>query len=242
MNTEAPRPLVLSLLAKQRGLTPAKARESPQVAGLRRYDEDGTAEALCNLLIFTAQQLNVVRNLTNLQVVLLSQKLLDRYWHWRMDEFMHVFTEGVAGTWGKVYDRLDPGIVQEWCTQYETQVQGQLIADEAESRAAAFKAAEAGTSAPDDLHLLRRGYLRLRLQNQTDEALHHVLDECRLRPGAPSAALNKELAEEILSGRERIKAAGPTSEETEAGYQRYKASLFTEGVLKQGPPEALDEP
>lgn len=226
-------------MAKQQGLTPAKARRSDQVSWLRKVDEAGVAEALSNLLIFTAQQFNVVRNLTNVQVLLLSQQLLERYWHWRIDEFAFVFNEAVAGTWGKVYDRIDPGIVHEWCTQYEAQVQYHLIADESESRAAAFKAAGAGTNAPNDMF---RAYLYEQLRSYNDDELRHNLSECRRRPDDPAAALNEELTEGLLAERERAKAAPPTPEEKDAGYQRYKASRFTEAVLKQGLSEPLDEP
>ena len=70
-------------------MTPTKARQSAQISGLRKADEASLAEALSNLLIYTAQQLNVVRNLTNVQVLLLSQQLMERYWRWRIDEFSH---------------------------------------------------------------------------------------------------------------------------------------------------------
>jgi hypothetical protein len=240
VNTEAPRSLSLSLLAKQQDLTPAKARESPQVSWLRKHDPDGLAEAVGNLLVFMAQQFNCVRNLTDFQILLLTQQVVERYWRWHLDEFAYVLNEAVAGTWGKVYDRLDPAIVHDWCTQYETQVQGLVIADKSEGDAASFKAAEADTSAPNDLHRLHWGYLRKKLENETDERLHHVLNECRLHPNAPSAVSNKEVAEEILSERKRVKTAGPTPEEKEAGYQRFRASHYTGKVVEQGPSEPLE--
>jgi hypothetical protein len=231
--------LSLSLLAKQQGLTPAKARESPQVSWLFKHDPDGLAEAVSNMLIYTSQLINCPRNLTNFQVLVLAQQLPERYWRWHIDEFAFVFKEAVAGVWGKVYDRLDPAIVHEWCAQYETQVQCQLMADEAESKAAIYKVAEADTSA---LHDMGRAYLCELLKNFTNDDLKNNLNECQLRPDAPNALINKELSEDILAKREKAKAAGPTHEQREADYQRVKASHFTKEVLKQGPPEVFDQP
>lgn len=123
----------------QRGLTPAKALTSPQVGVLSRADPGGLAEALGNLLTFTALQFNVVRNLTDLQIQLLAADLPSRYYHWRIQEFVYVMREAVAGKWGKVYDRLDPPTVHDWCTAYAAEEQAQAVADAAERRAAAYK-------------------------------------------------------------------------------------------------------
>ena len=220
----------LSIFAKQLGLTPTKARQSLQVAGLRKADEDGVAEAVGNLLIYLAQQFNVVRNLTNTQVLILSQELPRRYWRWHIDEFNYVIKEAIAGTWGKVYDRLDPPTVFEWFATYDSERSEQLAA-EAESRAAAFKAAEADSGPPTDM---TRAYLRLRLELETDEGLRSVIRQALHQPDQPGLALHKQLAESILATREMAKATGPPSEEKEADYLRYKADYIANKVLTQG--------
>jgi hypothetical protein len=129
-----------AVVALQRGLTPAKALASAQVGVLHRADPGGLAEALGNLLTFTALQFNVVRNLSDLQIQLLATDLPSRYYHWRIQEFVYVMREAVAGKWGKVYDRLDPPTVYDWCSAYAAEEQAQAVADAAEKRAAAYKA------------------------------------------------------------------------------------------------------
>lgn len=235
VNNELPRSVALSILAQQQGLTPAKARLSPQVSALRKADEDGVAEALSNLLIFTAAQFNCVRNLTDTQIMLLSQDLPVRYWHWRIDEFAYVFREAAAGRWGKVYDRLDPPTVQEWCATYETQVRGEQVAAEAESRAAGYKAAEADTGPPTDM---ARAYLRAQLETKPDEELQAGISYYLRHSDAPAAGLKKQLAEAVLADREKARQAGPSTEQAEAGYQRFKADFIARQVIEDGPPEA----
>lgn len=144
----------------QRGLTPAKALTSPQVSTLHHADPGGLAEALGNLLTFTALQFNVVRNLTDLQIQLLAADLPSRYWHWRIQEFIYVMREAVAGRWGKIYDRLDPPTVYDWCAAYATTEQAQAIADAAEYRAANHKAIQPHI---DPMPLL---YLRRQVEEQ----------------------------------------------------------------------------
>ena len=228
--------MALTLFAKQLGLTPAKARHSPQVAGLRKADEDGVAEAVGNLLIFLAQQFNCVRNLTNTQIMTLSQELPVRYWHWHIDEFAYVFKEAIAGTWGKVYDRLDPPTVFEWCAAYDAERNERLVA-EAESRAAAFKAAEAESGPPANI---ARAYLRLRLGTETDEVLQDVIRQALHQPEQPGLALHKQLAESILATREEAKAAVPSPEQKESEFLRFKADYIANRVLKQGASQGRD--
>jgi hypothetical protein len=212
----------MSILAQQQGLTPALARQSPQVSGLRKADEDGVAEALSNLLIFTAAQFNVVRNLTDMQIMLLANELPARYWHWRLDEFAYVLKEAVAGRWGKVYDRLDPPTVQEWCAAYDAERQ-ELVATEAESEAAKLKASEKQAGPPTDM---ARAYLKARMEAQSDDVLCEGYDYYRANPTKPEAALKCELAMEILAERETARKAGPTAAEREAAVQRFKANDF----------------
>ncbi len=112
--------VALAILDKQRGLTPAKAQEAPQVSALTRTEEGAiaTSQALTNALLFTAAQFNVVRNMSDLQMAFLAEGLLELYWDWRFDEFLYVLREGVRQNWGKTYDRLDPPTMYEWCKAY----------------------------------------------------------------------------------------------------------------------------
>jgi hypothetical protein len=153
--------VIEALLDRQRGLTPALARLSPQVSGLASQEESAVdaVKALTNALLFTAHQFNVVRNMAELQMGILADELLERYWFWRFDEFLYVLREGVAQTWGKTYDRLDPPTVHEWCRAYQ-ELRDMQVEHEATREAQAYKKAE-GKPAPSPL-AAEPGYAALR--------------------------------------------------------------------------------
>lgn len=156
-----------AVVVLQRGLTPAKALASPQVSVLHHSDPGGLASALANLLTFTAQQFNVVRNLTDGQIELLAADLPSRYWHWRIEEFVYVCREAVAGKWGKVFDRLDPPTVHEWCAAYAAEEQAYAISQAAEQRATAHKQQEVLARA--DQPTMHKLYLRQQLDRYKPE-------------------------------------------------------------------------
>jgi hypothetical protein len=174
---------------------------------LRKLAPDDVAEALSTLLVFTAQQFNCVRNLTDLQIMLLANDLPARYWHWRIDEFAYVLKEAVAGRWGKIYDRLDPPTVQEWCAAYDAERQ-EAVSAESESTAAKLKASEKNTAPPLDMS---KAYLRARLEALSDEDLDAGMTHYKQNPHLPDARLKLELAAEVLAARWAYPVATPTA-------------------------------
>ncbi|GAB3303534.1 hypothetical protein [Hymenobacter tenuis] len=210
------RSLALSIADKQSGLTPALARQSPQVSALRRAAPGDAAEALANLLTFTAHLFNVVRNLSEVQITLLAQDLMERYWHWKFDEFIYVFREATAGRWGKVYDRLDAGTVHEWCKAYEIEVQQPLLEKQALNESAKFKQLEQGAALNENMN---RVYTKHALLTRTNEELEAGIDYYWRHLDAPGADMKIELANEILE--ERAAAAKRAAERLEE--QRAKA-------------------
>jgi hypothetical protein len=193
------RSLALSIADKQAGLTPAVARQSPQVSALRRAAPGDAAEALANLLTFTAHLFNVVRNLSEVQITLLAQDMMERYWHWKFDEFIYVFREATAGRWGKVYDRLDAGTIHEWCKAYELEVQQPLLEKQALNEAAKFKQLEAGAALNEDMN---RVYTKQALSTRTTEELEAGILYYLRHTDAPEAKLKLEIAQELLVERE----------------------------------------
>lgn len=217
-----------AVVVLQRGLTPAKCLDSPQVGVLQRADPGGLAEALGNLLTFTALQFNVVRNLSDLQIQLLATDLPSRYYHWRIQEFVYVMREAVAGKWGRIYDRLDPPTVYDWCSAYAAEEQAAAIAHAAEQRAAAYK--EQAALSQRDASTMHRLYLRQQLDRyQPSQYLNLQRWLAEHYPGQDELleAVSEEDAE--LCRKEAI-AARRLEEQRERArlmLARYKAGNFT---------------
>lgn len=242
--------LALAIVDRQRGLTPAKALQSPQLSALVRVAPGDAAEALGNLITFTASQFNVVRNLTEVQVALLANDLLERYWFWKLDEFTYLCREAIAGRWGKAYDRIDPPTVHEWCLAYAA-VRDQLLAEVTEQEAKAHKLAEQAKQPrrADNEHAFRAV-----LDTKTDEELQRGIRYYEANPHLPHAKLKAELAAEVLLDRKRLQllksvVEQPTDsggfvrheEASEEEYLQYRAAWVAERARQAAEDEQQPE-
>lgn len=195
--------LALSISDKWRGLTPARARESAQVGTLTKFSPAtaaDAAEALGNLLAFTASQFNIGKNLDSFQAGMLADDMLERYWHWRFDEFAYVLKEAVGGRWGTTYDRIDAPTVHEWCRKYEAQ-RSEQIEHDAEERHRQARLDEAGRGELLPAEQMPELYFKAKLQAMTDEVIQQGIDFYEKHPEAEHAARKVELAREVLSDR-----------------------------------------
>lgn len=238
-NTE----LALAISDRQTGLSIARALESPQVSVLSREAPGEIAEALGNVLTFYAQYFNVVRNITDVQIMLLVPDLLERYWNWHFDEFLVVLKEGVAGRWGKAYDRLDPATVHEWCRQYD-EVRGAELERQAQREVKQHVLAER-TTAPkryDNEHAFRS-----HLETLTDEELRKGIAWYEQHPEDEFAEVKLRLAGEVLLDRKRLEllkavlrkgsdADTYAREASEEEYQRFRNSFIAERAAAKRPP------
>jgi len=245
--------LALAIVDRQRGLTPAKALESPQLSALSRHAPGDAAEALGNLLIFTSAQFNVPRNLSDVQVALLVNDLLARYWHWRFDEFVYLCREAIAGRWGCHYATVDAPTVHSWCVAY-AEVRDAEVEHAAEQQRLATQRAErqVGPSRADDEQAFRR-----HLESLSDEQLQQGIAYYQHYADAPHAALRVELAAEVLLDRKRLYLLQsvleqPTDQQgcvhyeeaSEDAYRRHRAAWVAQGgsvIGAEHPMPALEQ-
>ncbi|WP_155833032.1 hypothetical protein [Hymenobacter swuensis] len=246
--------LALAITDRQRGLTPAKALASPQLSVLNRLAPGDTAEALGNLLIFAAHQFNVPRNITDVQVALLSEDLLERYWHWRFDEFVYLCREAIAGRWGCNYSTIDANTVHTWCRAYaevRDAVVEQVAAEEHKARRLAEQAQGPARAADE------QAYIR-HLETLTDAQLQAGIAWYEARPMEPHAALRIELATSVLVNRAKLEllrrvlvvneSGTGAVEASEEEYKRFRAGWVAqrereraEQEVPYGQPNALGQ-
>lgn len=226
--------LALAIADKWRGLTPAVARQSAQVSALTKTAPElaqDAAEALGNLLTFAAGQFNVGKNLTDVQLALLASDMLERYWHWRFDEFAFVLKEAVGGRYGTTYDRIDAPTVHGWCAKYETERTALLEAD-AERRHKAFRLAENNREALLPAELMPELYFRAKLEGMPDDELRrgirfywpHRAEEMPRKKLRIALAILRERA----AWAEHEATRAPTFDEQEEAFRRYKANWALE--------------
>ncbi len=190
-----------------------------------------TARALGSLLTFTAQLFNIGKNLNDVQVGLLANDMLERYWHWRFDEFAFVMKEAVGGRYGTSYDRLDAPTVHGWCAIYDAE-RSALIEAAAEKRHKANRLAEAGRESllPDEQ--MPALYFRAKLEAMPDEELRRGIRY--YWPQRAEAMPAKKISIAVAILRERAawalhEATRPrTADEKESEYHAFQAAYWLE--------------
>lgn len=176
-------------------ISPELARTSPQLSGLRREAPDAVAEVLANVLVFTAAQFNVSKNLTNLQIATLVPDLLKRYYYWRLDEFIYVCREGVAGRWAgydkhaRVFDRLESALILFWCQLYDENERDEAIRIKGEQEHRVNLLLN-GDGRIDDMP---RALARKALESQDDDELMKRLAYCESQGDELTAGLVQEV-------------------------------------------------
>ena len=235
----SPAEVALAVAGHCRALTPARAMQSAQVAALTKTggDEvaDDAAEALANLLTYTAHQFNIGKNLSAVQLALLSADLLATYWYWRFDEFALVLRDAVRGKFGTSYDRLDAPTIHGWCLAYEKD-RDALLDAEAQRRHKAHRLAENGREELLPAEQMPYFYLRSKLEAQPDAELERGIRYYLRHADAPQAAFKRDTAVEVLADRLAFAATEarpllPT--EQEAAYQQWRAGYLTEKMARE---------
>lgn len=101
-------------------MTPALALSTgEQLSVLGKQDKKVLLKALSALITQLRQSLNVGKNLDTLQVYECASLLMEKYWYFRLEEFVYVFKQVKLGKYGKVYDRLDVQVISEWLHLYD---------------------------------------------------------------------------------------------------------------------------
>ncbi|MBH8569376.1 hypothetical protein [Hymenobacter negativus] len=237
---DSPSELAMAVASKWRGLTPALAQQSAQVSALTKTGGEevaaSTVEALGNLLTFAAAQFNIGKNFNDVQLALLANDMLERYWHWRFDEFVFVLKEAVGGRYGTTYDRIDAPTVHGWCAVYE-QERSALLDAEAQRRHKTFRLGEANREALLPLEQMPELYFRAKLEAMPDAELRRGIRFYWPQRAEEMPRKKLRIAVAILRERaawaEHEATRAPTFDEKEEAYRRYKANWALEKEMQE---------
>lgn len=80
---------------------------------------DMTARAMVLLMITDiVEAFNVGKTMTDGQQAQTADLIIDNYGYMKIDDFKYCFTQGKMERYGKVYDRLDCGVIIGWIEAY----------------------------------------------------------------------------------------------------------------------------
>tara|TARA_R110000824_G_scaffold163590_2_gene339370 strand:+ start:1344 stop:1736 length:393 start_codon:yes stop_codon:yes gene_type:complete len=73
------------------------------------------------LLINLIEYYNIGKSMNAGQIEELGIILCENYNNWTIDDFALCFKKAKVGEYGKVYDRLDGGVINDWCQKYDSE-------------------------------------------------------------------------------------------------------------------------
>jgi hypothetical protein len=100
---------------------------TPSINVLSRANEDVCRDEIVLLLIETNKFFNVKNGLDEETLYDVADLILSEYKHHTMYDLGLCFKMAKLGRFGKVYERLDGGVVMDWMKQYEKQRDKSII-------------------------------------------------------------------------------------------------------------------
>lgn len=94
---------------------------TPSINKLSRINKEGLLDEVVLLLIQTDKFFNVKNGLTEDALYDIADLIMSEYKHYTMLDLGLCFKMAKIGRFGKVYERLDGGVVMDWMCQYEIQ-------------------------------------------------------------------------------------------------------------------------
>ncbi|RFP65911.1 hypothetical protein D0N36_06825 [Hymenobacter lapidiphilus] len=109
----------MALLSAMMEVRPELALAGPQLSALRAADAAAPVQATARLLAYVDGMFNFADNkrLNTLQVSMLANDLVQRYWRLKFDELVYVLREGANGRY-HTFDRIDAGVIHGWFAEY----------------------------------------------------------------------------------------------------------------------------
>lgn len=86
---------------------------------LSKINVDDTIDEICLIILELTKWFNVKNNITETQLYSLAHMILSEYKHFNLLDIGLCFKFAKLGKYGKVYDRLDGGLILEWLNKYD---------------------------------------------------------------------------------------------------------------------------
>lgn len=94
---------------------------NPAMALIRKEKGRDSAITLLSAIITNGlKYFNVGKGMTPEQVVLAADLILTDYHYLKADEVAYTFRLAATGRFGKIYDRIDPAVILEWVSEFDS--------------------------------------------------------------------------------------------------------------------------
>jgi hypothetical protein len=93
--------------------------ESPTIGTIRKYQGDAVCRAaICHLVYWVRDSFNFGRNLNDIQANTFADLLIGEWYALTLADVKLCFTEGIKGTYGQIYQNVDPTTLFGWIKAY----------------------------------------------------------------------------------------------------------------------------
>ena len=91
---------------------------SKSLSFYKKQDKQYGFRFLVLALVEANDQLNIDGKMSDVQIGVAAKILDGKYWFFTPDDFRLAFMNGITGKYGKIYNRLDIGVICGWLDEY----------------------------------------------------------------------------------------------------------------------------
>jgi len=104
-------------------LSVTHAIKQDKIALLRKLDRQTTKVKIMQLVTRCTQLLNVQNNMNAMQIEFCAENIMEKMWMYSLEDVQLCLDRGAIGTYGTIYNRIDPATVLAWFPLYDQERQ-----------------------------------------------------------------------------------------------------------------------
>jgi hypothetical protein len=101
--------------------------QQDKIALLRKLDRQTTKVKIMQLVTRCSQLMNVQNNMNAMQIEFCAENIMDKMWMYSLEDVQLCLDRGAIGTYGTIYNRIDPATILAWFPLYDQE--RQMVSD-----------------------------------------------------------------------------------------------------------------
>jgi len=108
-------------------LSVTHAMQQDKIALLRKLDRQTTKVKIMQLVTRCSQLMNVQNNMNAMQIEFCAENIMEKMWMYSLEDVQICLDRGAIGTYGTIYNRIDPATILAWFPLYDQE--RQMVSD-----------------------------------------------------------------------------------------------------------------
>jgi hypothetical protein len=108
-------------------LSVTHAMQQDKIALLRKLDRQTTKVKIMQLVTRCSQLMNVQHNMNAMQIEFCAENIMEKMWMYSLEDVQLCLDRGAIGTYGTIYNRIDPATILAWFPLYDQE--RQMVSD-----------------------------------------------------------------------------------------------------------------